>query len=118
MLYGFGANNKGQLGFLETEYVIQPKEINFFANIKVKDICCGFCHNIVIAGIIMFINILENGKIYVFGKNEKGELGLNDEENRTTPTESKYLMDLDIINIMCNYEGNFAITSFIYLLIL
>jgi hypothetical protein len=36
---------------------------------------------------------------------------MNDKTNRTTPTENKYLSDLDIKKIICNYEGNIAITS-------
>jgi hypothetical protein len=42
-------------------------------------------------------------------------LGLNDIIDRTTPTENKYLKNLDLINIICNYEGNFGISSNLFI---
>jgi alpha-tubulin suppressor-like RCC1 family protein len=55
--------------------------------------------------------ILENRKIFGFGDNQYGQLGLNDKLERNEPTELKSLENLDIDVIFIGYNHNIALSS-------
>jgi X-linked retinitis pigmentosa GTPase regulator len=66
-LYTFGENNYGQLGlgYKSVQPVLVPTLVPGLEN--VTSVACGFFHTLVISG----------GRIYVFGDNNYGQLGLS-----------------------------------------
>lgn len=63
--------------------------------------------------VLLTFNILGSGKIYGFGYNGYGQLGLGDTSNRTTPVEIKLLSKLKTVKILCGGFYTIAITRII-----
>jgi alpha-tubulin suppressor-like RCC1 family protein len=77
-VYSFGDNRSRQLGLGDTENRNVPTPILSQGDkIRAKSVSCGAKHSMIID--------LDNN-IYAFGRNEDGELGLGDNENRNVPT--------------------------------
>ena len=80
-LFVFGGNFNGQLGLGDTTDRTTPVELtNPKIKGKVKRIFSGLLSS------SFFIQTID-GKIFVFGGNSKGQLGLGDTTNRKVPTE-------------------------------
>ncbi|CAM9202377.1 unnamed protein product [Discosporangium mesarthrocarpum] len=76
-LFGFGRNDYGQLGLGHiAQRVLGPQLI---VGVEGKGICC------VAAGCYHTILIGSNGMLYVFGRNNHGQLGTGDTNERHTP---------------------------------
>jgi alpha-tubulin suppressor-like RCC1 family protein len=81
-VYAFGINNSGQLGLGDTFNRVVPTMI---PNIKAQQIAAGGDHSFI-------LNLEENGsdpssgRVFAFGDNFYGELGLGDRLNRFVPT--------------------------------
>ena len=68
---------------------------------------------------IIFISKKESNKIYSWGYNKFGQLGLGDKSNRNIPTNIKQLNNKNIILIEAGYYHNFCILgnfTYIYFL--
>jgi alpha-tubulin suppressor-like RCC1 family protein len=77
-IVGFGGNNLKQLG-IDKPSTSTPMYVPIKSTkLKAKSVQCGDNYTTV-------INLNDN--IYVFGKNEHGEFGLNDYENKSIPTQ-------------------------------
>src|SRR5437868_14959064 len=74
-VYGFGANQNGNLGLGNNVTVVMPTAITNLRNIG--QITCGYSHSLALTN---------TGKVYAFGSNFVGELGLGDNINKNTPT--------------------------------
>src|SRR5689334_11344708 len=74
-MVSFGGNLNGQLGLGHNENVAIPEEIPSLTNINM--ISCGFTFSVILN---------EKQKVYTFGSNERGNLGLGDFINRFEPT--------------------------------
>ena len=92
-VYAFGQNNCGQLGLNDTEEHLIPTKIdsNHYGNKKITQISARGNHSLILT---------EDGEVYAFGQNEKGQLGLNDKTDRWVPTK-----------IDSNHYGNKKITQ-------
>lgn len=77
-LYTFGNNQNGQLGHGDNDDRIAPEKVVWFdeQNITIKGIAAGAAHSLVLGG----------GRVYAFGFNLQGELGIADTHNRDVPT--------------------------------
>jgi alpha-tubulin suppressor-like RCC1 family protein len=62
--------------------------------LKIKNIYCG--------DEFTFI-LLENGKLYCFGNNKSGQLGLGDKIEKKTPTELTFFDNMKIKKIICSF---------------
>lgn len=60
-MYSWGRNESGELGLQGVRSIHQPKKINFFDYVPVKDVKCGTDHSLVIS---------ENKEFYFFGNNK------------------------------------------------
>jgi len=82
------------------------RDIPFTEPIEFTDIWSGADYGIARA---------ENGDIYVWGRNNYGQLGLGDASNRTSLTKNSTLSALDIVEVWCgggsSYGYNIALTS-------
>ena len=83
IVYGFGYNEDGELGIGNTTNQTIPQEIIYFKNIPISKIYCGSFHSFAISR--------DSNKVYCWGYNDKGQLGLGDKNNRIIPEEHKYL---------------------------
>ena len=78
-LFVFGRNNYGQLGLGDTSGRNTPTELtDSRIRGKIKKVTLGNYNS--------FIETTDN-KFFVFGRNNKGQLGLGDTSDRNTPTE-------------------------------
>ena len=75
--YVWGNNQSGQLGLGHNINQNSPQELSF-SDIKFESITCGYQHTMALT---------MNGKLYVWGNNSCGQLGLNDLLNRNFPHE-------------------------------
>ena len=76
-LYGWGRNDKGQLGLGHTNQVLVPTALDmddFSGNVTKVDL--GGLHSLVIT---------DEGKSYTFGDNSKGQLGIGNTTDQSTP---------------------------------
>lgn len=78
MVWVWGYNPSGQFGDEIKSYSLKPKAIKEFLGIKIKDIDTGDFHNIALS---------EEGKLYAWGVNEKGQLGDGTVFNKYVPVE-------------------------------
>lgn len=83
-----GGNEVGTLGIGESEKTdfFDFTKIPFFAeqNIRIRSIAAGYSHNLAIS---------EDDKVYVWGYNEDGQLGLGDSNNRFEPVENTFFAE-------------------------
>eukprot|EP01084_Bolivina_argentea_P082482 149352_1 len=102
-IWSNGSNNKyGQLnGEVDCSYYNIPKKIEYFVNndIKIKDIACGWYHNLAID---------YYGNIYSWGYNGSGQCG-RDYKSNSFLIES--LQQYNIIKIKCGVQHSYAMSD-------
>ena len=114
-LYSMGNNNKGELGLSDKEsdlikfsFIDKPIENLFFSNIykeKVIFIKCGFKHTIC---------IISSGKIFGWGNNTFGQLGIGNLNNIIYPINiniENYILNDKIIQINCGFRSTVFLTE-------
>ena len=99
-IYVWGRNNYGQLGLGHDTDLIVPQEFRFFRRSDVIQIDCGDDHTIA---------LMRFNKCYVWGNNEYGELGLGDNNNRTSPQE--LVLPGKIISVCCGNQHTTALVK-------
>jgi alpha-tubulin suppressor-like RCC1 family protein len=77
-IYAWGYNHSGQLGLghnndQNTPHLISP---NHFANKTIQSIHLGFQHTLA---------LMDDGSLFAWGRNDKGQLGLGHTDNQITP---------------------------------
>ena len=72
-----GNGFKGQLGFHSEDLVLDPVEILWSDNLNVRDISCGRKHSLCLT---------EEGRVFAFGLNNLGQLGLDHSNDVFKPT--------------------------------
>ncbi len=85
MLYSWGNNNHGQLGYegkADEEDHSTPYKIKFFNDKNIKDFFVGNGD----IGVVT-VDINGNDHLFMWGSNGSGQLGLGDEKDRYAPTE-------------------------------
>jgi Protein tyrosine and serine/threonine kinase/Regulator of chromosome condensation (RCC1) repeat len=75
-LYTFGKNTYGQLGLGHSSPVGCPSLVTQLQNKKIETVVCGSEHTLAITN---------DGEVYTWGLNLKGQLGLGDTSNRFSP---------------------------------
>jgi regulator of chromosome condensation len=108
----WGLNNWGQLGIGNKTNTCVPTEVDFFADKKVKYATGGDHHSIVLT---------ENGEIYSWGRNDEGQCGLvnNNERNGDEKDFSierplrvaKLSKEIGIEKIRCSMNYNYAVNE-------
>ncbi|XP_078065282.1 putative E3 ubiquitin-protein ligase HERC3 [Mustelus asterias] len=77
LVYTFGAGSYGQLGHNSTMDEIKPHFVGYLFGDKVSQIACGSYHTLAF--------VPSSGKIYSFGRGEKGQLGNGETSDRLVP---------------------------------
>ena len=118
ILYSWGGGgdsyNKGQCGHGTTKDIQRPKKVEFFTNnnIKIKKVCCGGYHTIVIA---------DSNELFSFGKGIYGQCGDGHHDNISIPKkvyfnenqnlEFENSKEIIIIDIKCGGDHSLFLSS-------
>lgn len=80
LAFALGTNEYGQLGLGDTESRSSPTLVAFFKehNEKIIEVSCGNKHAIARTNV---------GRVYTWGLNSEGQLGLNDRQTRNLPSK-------------------------------
>ena len=89
LVYGFGLNSNGQLGFGNTTNILYPMVIPSLQNSNIRNIMCGTSHTL----------FVENtGVVYVCGSYLNGKLGIGAiSSDLLVPTIIPYFNNINII---------------------
>eukprot|EP01124_Arcella_intermedia_P025572 TRINITY_DN4597_c0_g1_i1.p1 TRINITY_DN4597_c0_g1~~TRINITY_DN4597_c0_g1_i1.p1 ORF type:complete len:514 (-),score=118.61 TRINITY_DN4597_c0_g1_i1:43-1584(-) len=82
-LYSWGWNAYGQLGIGNTQNQSLPKKVIGISE-RIREIRCGYSHSMVIT---------TRDNLYIWGRNEYGQLGNGNHNNETTPIIIKILKE-------------------------
>jgi len=98
-VYVWGRNLEGQLGLGDTNNRLTPVENVNLENIVAQNGGVGSIESLRAGGHYNIL-ILKNGKVYVWGSNNNGQLGLGDTNDRITPVENT-----ELENIIAQNDG-------------
>lgn len=100
-LHGFGCNDEGQLGLGNKDKNIHFDErIGALLNVKFTDVCCGYYFTIAIDS---------NGKLWSWGDNSFGQLGLGHETDAFEPTQINF--DKEVKMVVCGTFSFYVLDS-------
>lgn len=103
-MYSWGMNDSGILGLGFNDNVLRtseiPKKIPQLSHIKKVSV-----------GGFFALAINQEGKVYAWGRNDRGQLGLGDRENRNMPTEIFFFKNMPIENVKTQGSYSIAITK-------
>ncbi|XP_067901927.1 probable E3 ubiquitin-protein ligase HERC3 isoform X2 [Heterodontus francisci] len=85
LVFTFGAGSYGQLGHNSTKDEMKPHLVGYLFGSKVSQIACGSYHTLVF--------VPSSGKIYSFGRGDKGQLGNGETNNQLVPLPAN-IMDI------------------------
>jgi alpha-tubulin suppressor-like RCC1 family protein len=100
--YGAGYNNLGQLGLGDTEHRHVFTEIASLSDKNITAFDVGFYHVLALS---------DEGKVYGAGRNENGELGLIDTNDRTVFTAVSSLKNRNITAIAAGQAYSLALSN-------
>lgn len=101
-VYSWGSNNLGQLGLGNTTNYSSPQLISGLEGKTISQI--------VSSGNSSFL-LTQDGKLYSWGANNLGQLGLSDNNNRHSPQFVSYFTDIKIVRIITGYDFVYAVTN-------
>eukprot|EP01125_Pyxidicula_operculata_P019071 TRINITY_DN688_c0_g1_i2.p1 TRINITY_DN688_c0_g1~~TRINITY_DN688_c0_g1_i2.p1 ORF type:complete len:561 (+),score=101.06 TRINITY_DN688_c0_g1_i2:41-1723(+) len=104
-VYTFGENSRSALGLLDVQGELSdPTEIPnaFFEGEKITQVFCGGNFSIALT---------KTGKLYCWGENKNGQLGLKDTETRITPTRITFFDDKPVKTVGCGDYHTLVITE-------
>jgi alpha-tubulin suppressor-like RCC1 family protein len=95
-VYCWGENRFRVFGNGKNEWNIQYKpELNeYLSDKQIIDICCGACHSLVLTN---------NGELYAWGHNEKGQIGNGCNDNQLIPIKLNDFNEEKVIQISFGY---------------
>ena len=96
-LYTFGKNNKGQLGSGDITDKYKPTLVTNTDLSGIKSVSCGYEHTLALT---------IDEKVFAFGENENGQLGINSYNDKITPTYSQDISGNHINNIVSISSGH------------
>ena len=104
-VYVWGQTSDGQLGNGSTDQqiVLEPIKLNISNNTKIIKLVCGAGHSLVLT---------QAHKLFSWGCNVLGQLGLGDTKNRNVPTEITSIKDRTIVDIASGAGHCMALDSY------
>ncbi|XP_066463760.1 serine/threonine-protein kinase Nek9 isoform X2 [Eleutherodactylus coqui] len=103
-LYSFGSDYYGCLGVDQSlgSEVLEPILVDFFLNEPIEQVSCGDSH----------VMVLTRSKcVYSWGCGEYGRLGLDSEDDVSTPQKVEVQRGLCIVSVSCGSDGSFLLTQ-------
>ncbi|KAL1233602.1 X-linked retinitis pigmentosa GTPase regulator [Trichinella spiralis] len=101
-ILSFGSNEWGQLGFLQKKTASKPTTIKYLKGKRACCVACGAQHTIL---------GFESDKIYAFGRNCEGQLGLGNDEEQLMPAEITALSGIPIAQLSAGVAHSAALTN-------
>jgi hypothetical protein len=101
-LYSCGRNHNGQLGLGTRGPVVFPKLIEALQHEIVTQVACGYNHTCA---------VLEGGRLFSFGYNHQGQLGINSTENAPLPVEIEGLRGQRVVKVSCGAHHTCVLTD-------
>ncbi|CEG36120.1 hect e3 ubiquitin [Plasmopara halstedii] len=94
-VFTFGRNDYGQLGHNDTIDRKIPQRIEALNDEQIVSVACGQYHTMVVTA---------GGKLFAFGKNDYGQLGVDSFENQVVPVQVKAgLENQECLEVRCGY---------------
>lgn len=103
-MYMFGSDYYGCIG-VEGEFgteILEPVLLDFFEERPVRQVSCGDNHVVVLT---------QSGDIYSWGCGEYGRLGLECEDDFSSPMQVKIPKGATISSVSCSTDGTFFLTD-------
>ena len=82
-VYTCGNNENGQLGLKDTRSRYMPTVLEELSQYHFRDVACGYYHTLALT---------EQGEVFVFGRNDRGQLGI---VNSMTNNRQTMVQDLN-----------------------
>ena len=101
-LHAWGEPRQGQLGFVADQVVLLPRLIDGLMNWRIKSVCAGDHH---------VLALTKAGKVYAWGRNTHGQLGLDDGVFRETPVCVNFFQGAKVVEIAAGAQHSAAIAE-------
>uniref|UniRef100_A0A1L8DT79 Putative hect e3 ubiquitin ligase n=1 Tax=Nyssomyia neivai TaxID=330878 RepID=A0A1L8DT79_9DIPT len=102
-IFAWGSNDYGQLGIgTKVEKASKPVQVEALSGIPIAFICCGSNHSFAVS---------TSGAIFAWGKNNCGQLGLNDDKHHPFPEQIRALRSLGVRHIACGDDFSVFLTG-------
>ncbi|XP_067675133.1 X-linked retinitis pigmentosa GTPase regulator-like isoform X2 [Haliotis asinina] len=101
-IFMFGSNNWGQLGLLDVKSATKPSCIKSLKTEKLKLVACGRNHSVIAT---------ESGKLFSFGANGEGQLGIEGIDDSTSPSHIDSLDAMPYCMLGAGVEHSVALTE-------
>ncbi len=102
VLWAWGDNIHGQLGSGDLVERETPIEVTFFRDKTLTAIAAGHHH---------VLAVTADGRVWAWGSNMGGSLGLGDTTDRSVPTEVSFLTGQTVVAVSAGAIQSFALTS-------
>jgi RCC1 and BTB domain-containing protein len=101
--FAFGENSENQLGFGHNKVVIETQIVEELCDQQIIDFANSSCH---------CIARNSSGKVYCWGRNYSGELGIGSQDERNhKPILNQYLNNESVIDVSCGVENSLVLTN-------
>ncbi|XP_068652203.1 ultraviolet-B receptor UVR8-like [Aristolochia californica] len=101
-LYTFGWNKYGQLGHGHFEDLLVPLQLEALRNYPISQISGGWRHSMAVT---------YEGKLYGWGWNKFGQVGVGDNIDHCSPMEVKFPAEQKVVQIVCGWRHTLALTE-------
>ncbi|KAG9457082.1 hypothetical protein H6P81_001590 [Aristolochia fimbriata] len=101
-LYTYGWNKYGQLGHGHFEDLLVPLQLGDLRNSPISQIAGGWRHSMAVT---------YEGKLYGWGWNKFGQVGVGDNIDHCSPKQVKFPDEQKVIQIVCGWRHTLALTD-------
>ena len=106
-VYTWGANRNGQLGLNDSKHRLVPSVLTSLRTSGAKhgrivDVACGGHHAVAVSA---------TGRVYAWGRNNHGQLGLGDRDDRSTPEFVVKLRKHRVMQVAAGWRHSLALTE-------
>eukprot|EP01103_Thecamoeba_quadrilineata_P015625 TRINITY_DN4998_c0_g1_i1.p1 TRINITY_DN4998_c0_g1~~TRINITY_DN4998_c0_g1_i1.p1 ORF type:complete len:440 (-),score=45.23 TRINITY_DN4998_c0_g1_i1:39-1358(-) len=98
--YVWGDNQFGQLGLSNVQKLYQPRHLSHLLGTHISMLATGGCHNLALT---------ERGKIYAWGRNVSGQLGLGTTSSSPAPKLLDFSFPREVAAITCGASHSLAL---------
>ncbi|KAF5457888.1 hypothetical protein F2P56_021962 [Juglans regia] len=101
-LYTYGWSKYGQLGHGDFEDHLVPHKLEALHDTNISQISGGWRHTMALTS---------DGKLYGWGWNKFGQVGVGDNVNHCSPVQVKFPYEQKVIQISCGWRHTLAVTE-------
>jgi RCC1 and BTB domain-containing protein len=101
-VFSFGRNDYGQLGLGNNENVRVPTQVMALSTLCIREITSGCYHSIALT---------RTGSVYVWGRNNHGQLGIGTTDDSNTPSRIDALIHKTAIQVTAGFYHTLVLTG-------